>query len=482
MRGPKLPLPLDVTPPSADAIAQWKRLAFETKDQLVNLSRLKGGQVQWKKQSEKQRVRVYRGVDAQAPLNSHTWCAVTEIQATIDEVDHALRSDATRTGKVVETAELFDRNVLDAATVYTLDITPASSLGIQWLLTRPMGPLSTPRDWCLLTYTVATTVQGRRGWVRAYTSVDANGCRRSSSNCDDPSSREFLRGHHFCSGYVVMESTTKPGFLHVRLTIQCTFHGKDAASIKALHAKCQHLSALDVKLRSMRLSRAAVRGMKNAPTHASSPRECCRCKKAFGLFTLKAQCHACNQTYCRPCCPQWPIVMANGAVANVRACIDCSLMTSSKPRLSFHASTEVDVVEAEPAETDDAMAAHEAFFKDIKQRCSVVLTDVEPHTRVSKADAGSLWPQPQPGQPNQFQRMSPFQLSPYELPPPVHQGSHSAKTRRSSLHNHRDTRRYSFFDVGSTDASMRPATRSLLEDDDLARQIYQNRQSVLQII
>ncbi|RHZ32187.1 hypothetical protein DYB37_013417 [Aphanomyces astaci] len=128
MRGAKLPLPVDFTPPNADTTAQWKRLAVHTKDQLV-----------------------YRGADEEAPPGLHTWCAVTEVQATIDEVDNLFRSDASRSVGFIESAQLFDRNVLDATIVHTLEDTPAASLGVQWLLTRPMGTFSSLRDWCLLT-------------------------------------------------------------------------------------------------------------------------------------------------------------------------------------------------------------------------------------------------------------------------------------------------------------------------------------------
>ncbi|RHY81533.1 hypothetical protein DYB35_004440 [Aphanomyces astaci] len=151
MRGAKLPLPVDFTPPNADTTAQWKRLAVHTKDQLVKLSRLRGGRVRWTRYSDKHGVQVYRGADEEAPPGLHTWCAVTEVQATIDEVDNLFRSDASRSVGFIESAQLFDRNVLDATIVHTLEDTPAASLGVQWLLTRPMGTFSSLRDWCLLT-------------------------------------------------------------------------------------------------------------------------------------------------------------------------------------------------------------------------------------------------------------------------------------------------------------------------------------------
>ncbi|RHY23502.1 hypothetical protein DYB25_013092 [Aphanomyces astaci] len=151
MRGAKLPLPVDFTPPNADTTAQWKRLAVHTKDQLVDpslprsISQLKT--LSWLGQA----VAVYRGADEEAPPGLHTWCAVTEVQATIDEVDNLFRSDASRSVGFIESAQLFDRNVLDATIVHTLEDTPAASLGVQWLLTRPMGTFSSLRDWCLLT-------------------------------------------------------------------------------------------------------------------------------------------------------------------------------------------------------------------------------------------------------------------------------------------------------------------------------------------
>ncbi|RHY50891.1 hypothetical protein DYB30_010629 [Aphanomyces astaci] len=274
---------------------------------------------------------------------------------------------------------------------------------------------------------MATTVQGRRGWVRAYTSVDVDSCRPSANDRDDAGGRGgYVRGHHLCSGYVVMESTTKPGFLHVRLAMQCTFHAKDAASIKALAAKCQHLAALDLRLRSCRLTRLSFTGSRR---------------------------------------------------------------------------TEMDVIEVESTDVDVSRddAALGALFNDIKQRCSMVLAEVDPQSRVTKADAASLWPQPLHSHP--FQRLSQFteplsqfvepsllQFEPHVVQ--VQHSSHSAKGRRtSSVHKQATDRRRRHSTLimhdGSSDdggSYMRPATRTLLEDDDMARQIYQNRQSVLQII
>ncbi|RHY81534.1 hypothetical protein DYB35_004441 [Aphanomyces astaci] len=302
---------------------------------------------------------------------------------------------------------------------------------------------------------MATTVQGRRGWVRAYTSVDVDSCRPSANDRDDAGGRGgYVRGHHLCSGYVVMESTTKPGFLHVRLAMQCTFHAKDAASIKALAAKCQHLAALDLRLRS-----------------------------------------------CRLILPQ-----SIGPASTLRACLPCSLMSSVKPaRLSFTGSrrTEMDVIEVESTDVDVSRddAAHDALFNDIKLRCSMVLVEVDPQSRVTKADAASLWPQPLHGKSHPFQRLSQFTepLSQFVEPSLSHcephvvqvqHSSHSAKGRRSpSVHKQATDRRRRHSTLimhdGSSDdggSYMRPATRTLLEDDDMARQIYQNRQSVLQII
>ncbi|RHY35111.1 hypothetical protein DYB34_013419 [Aphanomyces astaci] len=142
---------------------------------------------------------------------------------------------------------------------------------------------------------MATTVQGRRGWVRAYTSVDVDSCRPSANDRDDAGGRGgYVRGHHLCSGYVVMESTTKPGFLHVRLAMQCTFHAKDAASIKALAAKCQHLAALDLRLRSCRLSSNQPSNVKSMPLGVPAT-ACGHCNKLFRLFTIKTTCQKCNQ-------------------------------------------------------------------------------------------------------------------------------------------------------------------------------------------
>ncbi|KAF0694523.1 Aste57867_14605 [Aphanomyces stellatus] len=450
MPASKLPLPLDFTPPSADTSAQWRRRAAISKEELVGLARLRGGRVRWTKQAEKQRVQIFRGVDDAAPPGAHTWCGVMEIQATIEEIDHLFRSDSP--GGFMDACRLFDRDVLDSTTVCTLDDSPESTMGVQWLLTRTPGAFSRPRDWCLLTYNVTTKVQGRRGWVRAFTSVDSESCPV------DRSRGGIVRGHHLRSGYVVMESTTRPGFLHLRLAVQCTMGGSmsDATIAKTLVAKCEHLCHIDQRLREIRLGAGPV--LQVGDSAAANVAQCARCPKVFGLFTSKAWCQKCGLVCCRSCCPPWQIHL-NGISTSLRACLDCSLVNMGKPsRLSFDEMgcggsrrTEMDpIFDDEEPIIDPAAAAiaHEEFFHDMKLRASVIIqtSDV---TRVSKADASSLWPQPKP-------------------------------RRRASLF---------YTDMGlrgsmmTDDSGWQYSSRSLLiQEDDLAKQIWQNRQSVLQII
>ncbi|CAK4689625.1 hypothetical protein AeMF1_011314 [Aphanomyces euteiches] len=484
MPATRLPLPLEFLPPSVDTAAQWRRLAMQTKDQLVRLARLRGGSVGWTPQFHDKQVQVFRGTtDESAPAGVQTWCAVMDVQATIEEVDVLFRGDGP--SNILDTCRIFDSDVLDATSVCTLEDTIESSMGVDWILTRSPGVLMRPRDWCLLTYNVNSTVQGRRGWVRAYTSVE-------TENCPEDQGR-IVRGQHLRSGYVVMESS-RPGVLHVRLFMQCSLGGNmsEAAVAKTLLAKGQHLRHMDLCLRQSRLSIGAVVNMYILESHV----RCQQCSKSFSLFHPKVGCQKCSLVFCRTCCPQWQVQVL-GVPTKLRACLPCSLVTSTKSRLSFdeHASRQTEMVEQPEDDVDvwinedEASQAHEAMFNEIKQRVSVLIPAFPDRYRVSKEDA---WPKQQVLE----RRRSSMMYGSMQSRPPNETREISFSSRGESPRGRRES------SMGRKDSSMSRKESSLhrkpstdggdyfirqsrgtpLEDDDIAKQIYQNRQSVMQII
>ncbi|ETW07013.1 hypothetical protein H310_03108 [Aphanomyces invadans] len=321
---PKFPLPPDYfrcPPLSPDEITRLQALGERTSTDMVRASRLQGGSIKWTLASDIDGLQLYVGDDPSAPRGVTSYCGVTEVMGTLDEVASLFKTDAAE--RYHDYVRMFSKDHLDGQTLYTLSTESVDRrrhhLSLQWSASGMPG-FAKHRDWCYLECQHDfTTGQGRLGWVRSFKSVKLTCCP------DLESTFNVVRGQYHRSGIVVVESPSRQDHLVAMAVHQIDWKGSVPSFVaaSAVRKRCRAVADLDTHLRARRM-----RGLSFLPLHRLVPFalrvKCFVCCARFSVFRhSKESCRQCGEVVCRACSRQWDVGTPQDKL-HVRICAACS--------------------------------------------------------------------------------------------------------------------------------------------------------------
>ncbi|KAF0689801.1 Aste57867_18759 [Aphanomyces stellatus] len=293
----------------------------------VRNSQLDGGPIQWTQHSNDKGIEIFSGVDPKAPAGVLTWCGVTEMPGTIDEVAAVFKSESTDAYRAY--CRVFAKDAMDAINLYAVasatQSQPHRSINIKWLVQQsPIPAVVKHRDWCFLESCHEFEMDGVRGWVQAYKSLSLPCCP------DLQATFGVVRAMHHLSGFVFTEA--RPGHIRVVSTWQLNVKGSVPKWIinRGIKIRCLALRDLDTRLRETRLRQIMPSLL---PTHQLVPpgerSRCFLCHKRFGVFGTKFNCRSCGEVLCRKCSQRW-----KQADVELCLCVACSIVTVKMPTSS----------------------------------------------------------------------------------------------------------------------------------------------------
>ncbi|CAK4668133.1 hypothetical protein LEN26_019354 [Aphanomyces euteiches] len=319
-----LPLPPNFfrCPPLTEHERQrFLNMGFQSARELVAKAKLERGPYRWSRLSNESDMKIYKGYGVRAVGKAEIHCAVKEAVGDLNEVIQLYRSDTTEEAK--EHMRRFGRAYVDAVKLYTIlprdPAHPNDCMHIKWYCTKsPLDGIVTRRDFCLLETDLEIKIDGRRGWVRAFKSVELP-CvphLRDLLNC--------IRAYQYDMGHVFYESQ-RSGYLHMTYLADMDVRGNVPAIVndESVKAWCRNLSDIDRFMREDRLSRTPfLRKDQFCPLNLRL--SCYFCQKSFGPLRRKSNCNKCGEVVCKKCNPLW-LVRINGEHEEKRACYACSL-------------------------------------------------------------------------------------------------------------------------------------------------------------
>ncbi|CAK4817194.1 unnamed protein product [Aphanomyces euteiches] len=137
-----LPADFFTCPPlSEDEVEAYTRLAERTARELVQYGNVERGPIKWKSHTTEPNLLVYEGFDTRGPSNERVWCAISEIQASIEEVQMMTYAETSADYKLF--TQKFFGDILDAARLYNI-VEPTAErplhfVGINWVLQKSPG-------------------------------------------------------------------------------------------------------------------------------------------------------------------------------------------------------------------------------------------------------------------------------------------------------------------------------------------------------
>ncbi|CAK4668719.1 unnamed protein product [Aphanomyces euteiches] len=319
------PLPLPTTffesrSLHADDAKACISLGEQTSVEVIRHSQLEGGPIQWSFDSEDSNVQVYSGVDPTAPCRVQTFCAVSLVRGSIDDV--ATLFHAGTTEECREQAQRFAYSSVDAALLHTLAMpsqaTPRHTTAIKWLALNIL-PASKTRDCVYVESTHDFERHGRRGWVRSLKSIKISTCPDLKHNF------QLVRCSIHRAGLVCLE-TDVPGVLHITQLMQVNLESKFPTVVQAtaLRRFVRHLGLLQTALWESKLALHPL-----LPDHKLVPHStrghCYICQRKFNsvVFQTKQSCRLCGQVVCANCSKEWNTLVRGGSPTALRACCAC---------------------------------------------------------------------------------------------------------------------------------------------------------------
>ncbi|KAF0691332.1 Aste57867_17420 [Aphanomyces stellatus] len=285
---------------------------------VIQHARVAHSTIPWKLTEDNASVKIYHGIDPDAPPGTTSWLADTKLRASLDEVATLFASfDVRDPPRDVVSAycrhlqALYD-DVRDGRRLHLLAAPTARTFAaVNWVVThdRRTSALVKPRDWCFVESSDDAVVNGHPAWVHACRSVDLACCPDLHTSCG------FVRARHIRSGFVFKE-TDQPGVLQMLQLHQVQLNGHVNTSLvgrsltaravcKRFRSTAQNLAKI---IRTRRLSALAIDAMTNDDTNEQT-HACSLCDRHFGFFLPRDQCHHCAQPICRrsQCSDLWDV-------------------------------------------------------------------------------------------------------------------------------------------------------------------------------
>ncbi|KAF0699644.1 Aste57867_9789 [Aphanomyces stellatus] len=327
-----LPLPqgfFRCPPLTPDDIRKCTELGESISADLIRSAQLQGGPIRWvlNSGSSESELQIYSGDDPTAPRGVRTFCAVTQVKATTDDVAAHFRTNTTEEYRAF--CRQYAVDIQDALLLYTIAkptaAFPRHNIAIKWAAYDIFGvPFGVKlRDSVFLECHHDCDVQGRRGWVRSIKSIDLSCCP------DLQATLNLVRGSFYRVGMVAME-TDVPGVLQVTCVMQIDFQSKLPSFFvtAAVHRWMRGLGMFQMALWERKLAHGRfLTDDKLIPQDARG--RCFLCQRRFGPFLAKESCRKCGQVVCRNCCRDWRVALRPGDTHHVPACI-CFVCTKRK--------------------------------------------------------------------------------------------------------------------------------------------------------
>ncbi|KAF0719768.1 Aste57867_801 [Aphanomyces stellatus] len=327
----KLPLPpnfFTCPPLSSDEINYFRAVGLKCAEDII--AKAKVMPHMWTLIADDRDLQIYKAATAtdNTPIEAgrSLHCAKMEVAATMDEAVALFRADSDIAAKAY--TRRFGHIFLDALTLYTIlprsTRRPNDFMQIKWMAGKsPIDGLVAKRDVCFLETTLDVQVDGgKRAWVRAIVSVQLP----SVPNLQH--SHGLIRARHYGTGQLFVESD-RPGYLCLTSISDVDVRGSavEWAREQANRHYVRSLHHFDRYLREDRLSRMPTLRPDDL-CRLNSRRRCFACEKMFGSFLRrKSNCSKCGEVFCDRCNGVWSVP---GARLPVRACIPCSVKTSTK--------------------------------------------------------------------------------------------------------------------------------------------------------
>ncbi|CAK4140622.1 unnamed protein product [Aphanomyces euteiches] len=330
-----LPADFFTCPPlSEDEVEAYTRLAERTARELVQYGNVERGPIKWKSHTTEPNLLVYEGFDTRGPSNERVWCAISEIQASIEEVQMMTYAETSADYKLF--TQKFFGDILDAARLYNI-VEPTAErplhfVGINWVLQKSPGRgLIRNRDYVFVEGHFETEIDGRRAWIRAQKSINIACCPDLQADCG------YVRATHTRSGYIYIE-TDRPGYLTVTQYNQGYVKGEvkgkmaDWFYASSIVGRYRKIAEVETVIRKYRLSKATFLP-KNKLLPPGSRNQCTVCDKPFSK-SKKLNCRKCGQVVCRHCSKIYELKV-NNHWGELRVCEPCVFGKVSETRGSL---------------------------------------------------------------------------------------------------------------------------------------------------
>ncbi|CAK4395471.1 unnamed protein product [Aphanomyces euteiches] len=272
----------------------------------------------WKLAVDEYDLKIYKADAAHGrPLH----CGVKEIVGSLDDLMALYKTQTTAEAKAH--AQRFGRGLADAVNVYSILIGtpeyPHNAIHIKWIaLKSAFDGIVSKRDCYVLQSDLEMPIDGKRGWVRAITSLELD--------CvpDLHDQLGMVRAVHYDMGHVFMESD-RPGYLRLISVYDADTRGSVPkwAVRQAVRTWCRNLVDIDKYLREDRLSKTPFLRKEDLMPFSSVGR-CFLCQKKFGPLRKKSHCYKCGNVFCRKCNRVWD-VRVNNIATKAKACNSCSI-------------------------------------------------------------------------------------------------------------------------------------------------------------
>ncbi|KAH9180886.1 hypothetical protein AeNC1_017139, partial [Aphanomyces euteiches] len=198
------PLPSDYfrcPPLSQDDIDHFIELGNRSMQALVKKADVVSGPYRWKLLKDESELKIYKAYNTAD--DSHLHCGVMQVVGDLDENMALHRDDTTEQAR--EYIQQFGRVYADVVNLYTVlprhPERPNDAVGIKWFLGKsPLDSVVARRDFVMLESEMEFQVDGKRAWVRSYSSIELAAVpdMRKELGC--------IRASMYDTGFVVVES------------------------------------------------------------------------------------------------------------------------------------------------------------------------------------------------------------------------------------------------------------------------------------
>ncbi|KAH9099220.1 hypothetical protein LEN26_016211 [Aphanomyces euteiches] len=328
----QLPLPpnfFKCPPLTPEEKERFTAMGTRSANELVRKAKLRDGPYQWTLLSDDNGLKVYKGVSTEAQRSLH--CGTYEVAGSLEDVINLYKTETT--DQLKRHIRRLGRAWVDATNLYTVKESthdrPHDSIQLQWFAVKTaFENLWNHRDGVIVQCSMECTVDGKRGWVRSWQSIDL------ACIPDMYSAAGLVRMLFFGTGHLFVESD-RPG--HVMLTclgdMDPKIKGPEFVHDQGVKAWCRNLPDVERCLREDNLSRTPfLREDQLIPP--DTRRDCFLCQKKFGPMRRRSGCYKCGQVFCSKCNRTWNVTV-DGFATTRKVCNACS---AAVPRYSSQRS------------------------------------------------------------------------------------------------------------------------------------------------